>query len=207
MKMILYKLHLEDIQIIFLAEVSKLCDKMSASHICWWHFSQSFRLGSQLNAQLEGWLSQAQSTAGPARAIIAPYVEWKQTLYFLLLFHLCFCILKTLSFAGTLATLTAARVPPTPTSRWTPPSRKCLSCHQRFFKLSWSSRNVRVCRGERGNRSALLFISRRVFILGPSHHVPLSRCALSPAEVYRTPLYDLRIDQKGKEYNFLPWQD
>lgn len=40
--------------------------------------------------------------------------------------------------------------------------------------------------------------SRRVFILGPSHHVPLSRCALSPAEVYRTPLYDLRIDQKSK---------
>lgn len=39
--------------------------------------------------------------------------------------------------------------------------------------------------------------SRRVFILGPSHHVPLSRCALSSADVYRTPLYDLRIDQKG----------
>uniref|UniRef100_A0A8P4KI52 Protein MEMO1 n=1 Tax=Dicentrarchus labrax TaxID=13489 RepID=A0A8P4KI52_DICLA len=39
-------------------------------------------------------------------------------------------------------------------------------------------------------------VTRRVFILGPSHHVPLSRCALSPAEVYRTPLYDLRIDQK-----------
>uniref|UniRef100_A0A3B3ZEW5 Protein MEMO1 n=1 Tax=Periophthalmus magnuspinnatus TaxID=409849 RepID=A0A3B3ZEW5_9GOBI len=37
---------------------------------------------------------------------------------------------------------------------------------------------------------------RRVFILGPSHHVALSRCALSPAEVYKTPLYDLRIDQK-----------
>lgn len=28
--------------------------------------------GSQLNAQLEGWLSQAQSTIRPARAIIAP---------------------------------------------------------------------------------------------------------------------------------------
>ncbi|KAG2467350.1 MEMO1 protein, partial [Polypterus senegalus] len=39
-------------------------------------------------------------------------------------------------------------------------------------------------------------ITRRVFILGPSHHVPLSRCALSPAEIYRTPLYDLRVDQK-----------
>ncbi|XP_069788441.1 protein MEMO1 isoform X3 [Narcine bancroftii] len=39
-------------------------------------------------------------------------------------------------------------------------------------------------------------ITRRVFILGPSHHAPLSRCALSTADIYRTPLYDLRIDQK-----------
>lgn len=38
---------------------------------------------------------------------------------------------------------------------------------------------------------------RRIFILGPSHHVPLSRCALSSVDIYRTPLYDLRIDQKG----------
>lgn len=29
-------------------------------------------LGSQLNAQLEDWLSKAQSTRRPARAIIAP---------------------------------------------------------------------------------------------------------------------------------------
>lgn len=39
---------------------------------------------------------------------------------------------------------------------------------------------------------------RRVFILGPSHHVALSRCALSTVDIYRTPLYDLHIDQKGK---------
>lgn len=37
-------------------------------------FFLSLTLGSQLNAQLEGWLSQAQATLGPARAIIAPYV-------------------------------------------------------------------------------------------------------------------------------------
>ncbi|XP_036812337.1 protein MEMO1 isoform X2 [Oncorhynchus mykiss] len=76
-----------------------------ASHAGSWYTAS----GSQLNTQLEGWLSQAQSTVSPARAIIAP---------------------------------------------------------------------------------------RRVFILGPSHHVPLSRCALSSAEVYKTPLYDLRIDQE-----------
>ncbi|KAG0436325.1 hypothetical protein HPB47_018010, partial [Ixodes persulcatus] len=39
---------------------------------------------------------------------------------------------------------------------------------------------------------------RRVFILGPSHHARLGGCALSPAKVYRTPFYDLTIDQEGE---------
>lgn len=38
---------------------------------------------------------------------------------------------------------------------------------------------------------------RRVFILGPSHHVRLGGCALSTAIKYCTPLYDLRIDTQG----------
>ncbi|KAF7994169.1 hypothetical protein HCN44_011438 [Aphidius gifuensis] len=38
-------------------------------------------------------------------------------------------------------------------------------------------------------------VVRRIFILGPSHHVRLSGCALSTATTYRTPLYDLNIDQ------------
>lgn len=37
---------------------------------------------------------------------------------------------------------------------------------------------------------------KTVFILGPSHHVRLSGCALSSTSKYRTPLYDLIIDQK-----------
>lgn len=41
-------------------------------------------------------------------------------------------------------------------------------------------------------------VVRRIFILGPSHHVRLSGCALSSAEKYRTPLYDLHIDLQGK---------
>jgi len=36
---------------------------------------------------------------------------------------------------------------------------------------------------------------RRVFILGPSHHVRLGGCALSPAKTYKTPFYELTIDQ------------
>lgn len=38
---------------------------------------------------------------------------------------------------------------------------------------------------------------KRVFILGPSHHVRLSGCALSGMERYQTPLYDLIIDQRS----------
>lgn len=37
---------------------------------------------------------------------------------------------------------------------------------------------------------------KRVFILGPSHHVRLRKCALSVCKKYETPLYDLKIDAK-----------
>uniref|UniRef100_A0A8C6HWR1 Protein MEMO1 n=1 Tax=Mus spicilegus TaxID=10103 RepID=A0A8C6HWR1_MUSSI len=89
-------------------------------------------LGPQLNAQLEGWLSQVQSTKRPARAIIAPHAGYTY----------------------------------------------CGSCAAHAYKQVDPS------------------VTRRIFILGPSHHVPLSRCALSSVDIYRTPLYDLRIDQK-----------
>lgn len=39
---------------------------------------------------------------------------------------------------------------------------------------------------------------KRVFILGPSHHVRLSGCALSSVAKYHTPFYDLTIDTQGK---------
>lgn len=37
---------------------------------------------------------------------------------------------------------------------------------------------------------------KRVFILGPSHHVRLSGCALTATEKYRTPFYDLIVDTR-----------
>ncbi|KAL8185785.1 UNVERIFIED_CONTAM: Protein memo1 [Gekko kuhli] len=92
----------------------------------------SLFVGPQLSAQLEGWLSQVQSTKRPARAIIAPHAGYTY----------------------------------------------CGSCAAHAYKQVDPS------------------ITRRIFILGPSHHVPLSRCALSSVDIYRTPLYDLRIDQK-----------
>ena len=44
----------------------------------------------------------------------------------------------------------------------------------------------------------IIFCSKKVFILGPSHHVRLAGCALSGVEKYETPLYNLTIDQKSK---------
>ena len=41
-----------------------------------------------------------------------------------------------------------------------------------------------------------------MFILGPSHHVRMSGCALSGTETYQTPLYDLTIDRESK----YPWK-
>ncbi|OXU27633.1 hypothetical protein TSAR_004162 [Trichomalopsis sarcophagae] len=39
-------------------------------------------------------------------------------------------------------------------------------------------------------------VVRKIFILGPSHHVRLPGCALTQARVYKTPLYDLHVDQR-----------
>uniref|UniRef100_A0A4W6CJK2 Protein MEMO1 n=1 Tax=Lates calcarifer TaxID=8187 RepID=A0A4W6CJK2_LATCA len=123
-----------------------------ASHAGSWYSAS----GSQLNAQLEGWLSQAQSTIRPARAIIAPHAGY--------------------TYCGACAAHAYKQVDPSIT--------KCFN----IVPV--------VCLKESALDKVLLPFSRRVFILGPSHHVPLSRCALSPADIYRTPLYDLRIDQK-----------
>lgn len=41
--------------------------------------------------------------------------------------------------------------------------------------------------------------SKRVFILGPSHHVYLESCALSQCDSYETPLGDLVLDKEGMD--------
>ena len=38
-----------------------------------------------------------------------------------------------------------------------------------------------------------------MFILGPSHHIRLSGCALSPCKTYKTPIGDLVIDQRSND--------
>ena len=40
---------------------------------------------------------------------------------------------------------------------------------------------------------------KRVFILGPSHHVRLSGCAVSACAKYATPFYNLNIDRAINE--------
>jgi AmmeMemoRadiSam system protein B len=48
--------------------------------------------------------------------------------------------------------------------------------------------------GMRLNLSGLT--RKRIFLLGPSHHIYLSGCALSDCESYETPLGDLKLDRK-----------
>jgi len=43
---------------------------------------------------------------------------------------------------------------------------------------------------------------KRVFILGPSHHVSLPGCALTQTETYETPLYNLTVDSQINEELF-----
>lgn len=116
---------------------------------------------------------------------------------------------------GTLVTPTVVLVQLMPTSRLIPLSRKSFTHHSLFQKilcvgfLAFISPSLVkqvfcspgsvpfVVLTESDENDDVLPFSRRVFILGPSHHVHLTCCALSSAEIYRTPLYDMRIDQKG----------
>ncbi|BFZ11765.1 hypothetical protein BsWGS_14804 [Bradybaena similaris] len=97
-----------------------------ASHAGSWYTDS----GTELNAQLEGWLSKASESLKPARAIIAPHAGYY--------------------FCGACAAFAYRQVEPS--------------------------------------------LVKRVFILGPSHHVRMSNCALSGTETYETPLYNLTID-------------
>jgi AmmeMemoRadiSam system protein B len=40
------------------------------------------------------------------------------------------------------------------------------------------------------------FISKRVFVLGPSHHVYTTKCKLSKQDYYATPLGNLKVDRE-----------
>ncbi|GBP41866.1 Protein MEMO1 [Eumeta japonica] len=87
---------------------------------------------NELSRQLDVWLSKADLTHGPARAIIAPHAGY--------------------SYCGACAAFAYRQVSPV--------------------------------------------VVKRIFILGPSHHVRLCGCALSSMDKYRTPLYDLTIDKQ-----------
>ncbi|XP_012059200.1 PREDICTED: protein MEMO1 [Atta cephalotes] len=99
-----------------------------ASHAGSWYSDN----GLELSKQLEGWLSAADLSHGPARAIISPHAGY--------------------SYCGACAGFAYRQISPV--------------------------------------------VVRRIFILGPSHHVRLPGCALSSTSIYRTPLYDLLIDQQ-----------
>ncbi|XP_020715704.1 protein MEMO1 isoform X2 [Ceratitis capitata] len=90
----------------------------------------SFLCCPELSRQLDRWLSAAELSHGPARAIIAPHAGY--------------------TYCGACGAFAYRQVSPA--------------------------------------------VVKRVFILGPSHHVRLRGCALSTAKTYKTPLYDLKID-------------
>jgi AmmeMemoRadiSam system protein B len=41
------------------------------------------------------------------------------------------------------------------------------------------------------------FNSKRVFLLGPSHHAYIDGCSLSKCSTYETPLGNLKLDREG----------
>ena len=88
-------------------------------------------------------------------------------------------------------TPTAELVVPSPTNKWTQPT--CMLMLRTTNSLPVPPLSVCVC------------CSKRVFVLGPSHHVYLSGCALSPASVCETPLYNLPIDQTGETSLYRPF--
>ncbi|XP_063601913.1 protein MEMO1-like [Penaeus indicus] len=57
--------------------------------------------------------------------------------------------------------------------------------------------------GAHAYRQVSPVVVKRIFVLGPSHHVRLSGCALSSHSKYRTPFYDLIVDQQGEREIFL----
>lgn len=58
------------------------------------------------------------------------------------------------------------------------------------------------CMSTRPNSASLVtdldFIRKRVFILGPSHHVYMDGCALSTMTEYATPIGNLPLDLESK---------
>lgn len=105
-----------------------------ATHAGSWYTND----GRELSSQLDEWLSKAQPSYSPARAIIAPHAGYVY----------------------------------------------CGACGGHAYRQIDPS-NI-----------------KRIFILGPSHHVRLSGCALTETHHYQTPLYDLTIDQKINEELF-----
>ena len=60
--------------------------------------------------------------------------------------------------------------------------------------------SVTVIKLLRYNITVFFPCSKRIFILGPSHHVHIPGCALSSLAVYNTPFYNLLVDNTGKMY-------
>ena len=60
---------------------------------------------------------------------------------------------------------------------------------------------VRLWGPSEGIGSLWIVRRKRVFILGPSHHIYLEGCALSKCKEYETPIGNLLLDLNSKFFN------
>ncbi|ENN81117.1 hypothetical protein YQE_02485, partial [Dendroctonus ponderosae] len=74
------------------------------------------------------------------------------------------------------------------------PCQQKMLVVQRNFPFSHAGYQYCGACGGHAYRQISPVVVRRIFVLGPSHHVRLPGCALSSAQKYKTPLYDLHID-------------
>jgi len=84
-----------------------------------------------------------------------------------------------------------AAVQPTGEQEFTPPIAGCRAIIAPHAGYTWSGRAAAWAYRSIDTRGI-----KRVFILGPAHHVHLSRCDVSGCDYYATPLGKLRLDKE-----------
>uniref|UniRef100_K1QW47 Protein MEMO1 n=2 Tax=Magallana gigas TaxID=29159 RepID=K1QW47_MAGGI len=193
-----------------------------ATHAGSWYTND----GRELSSQLDEWLSKAQPSYSPARAIIAPHAGYVycgacgghayrqidpsniKRIFILGPSHhvrLSGCALtETSHYQTPLYDLTIdqkRRELSSQLDEWLSkaqpsysPARAIIAPHAGYVYCG-------ACGGHAYRQIDPSNI-KRIFILGPSHHVRLSGCALTETSHYQTPLYDLTIDQKINEELF-----
>jgi hypothetical protein len=149
-----------------------LCDVLFLSS------HNSFRAADVLNRQLTSWLDEVATSDNALDGMpFTPPIPGCRAIVAPCVIKFPLIVIRTTPVM--LDTTTLVQPPPGPTRVLIPP--QCLS-----FILHASTR-----------RSVA---SSRVFVLGPSHHVYLTNCALPIMDSYETPIGPLPLDLNGGVY-------